>query len=44
MFTERIADITAFHKMPKTYQELSPRTRDLADQIDKDDLEWNKVI
>ena len=26
------------------YEDLSPRTRDQADAIDKDEIEWNKAI
>ena len=33
-----------FQKMAMKYEDLSPRTREQADDMDKDDVEWNKAI
>ena len=30
--------------MAMKYEDLSPRTREQADDMDKDDVEWNKAI
>ena len=30
--------------MAMKYEDLSPRTREQADAMDKDDVEWNKAI